>query len=670
MLIMNILHRLLPLLLLLIPWFAHAQEVVIVDTLKAAYKEDTRSVMRSINRLESSAAVVQRVLSPMGEGDPIRWSQGLPGVTTGADGSSAIYVHGGNVGNNLFSIDGVPVYGYSHIFGITTAIPSNVIQSASLAKGGFDGRYGNFTASHLNIVTRDPKDDIFHVDGFLNNFLIGTSVETPIKDDMAISASVRFSPIGLEYNIINKLFPDMLASFQDFNASVGDIYAKFKWNIDSSSSLTASTLLSLDQYGFTTGEESKDAIGWNNEIVIITYRRDLGRTEIDANAYVNRYGSMQRQEKNFHGADNILSLNSSMLEAAISADFSTVLPSNWELDYGFKARYGMFAMGPTSSLSGKGVILSSFYTQATRTIHKKLIIRAVLRENCYLNNSDGMSNFSPDLSFSFKWKITKPFAVEGSIDYLHQYYHTLEGLPVGWSTDVIVPSGRTAPAEIAYQGNLGFCLSLERHSVSLGGYYKQMDNLVYYKYAKSLFTDASAAWEHSVNIGSGDSYGGEFLYEYTNKDFYFRTSYTLSKTSREGFESICGGERFNARFDRRHMLNFQGQWKGFNIAMTLQSGHWENGTPMIYQIHVPGLETDAEFYDGVNNYHMPSVFRLDLGYGRSFQSKKAEHRFNIGICNATNHFNPFMLYFEPDTESWKMLALLPILPNFSYKISF
>lgn len=66
MLIMNILHRLLPLLLLLIPWFAHAQEVVIVDTLKAAYKEDTRSVMRSINRLESSAAVVQRVLSPMG----------------------------------------------------------------------------------------------------------------------------------------------------------------------------------------------------------------------------------------------------------------------------------------------------------------------------------------------------------------------------------------------------------------------------------------------------------------------------------------------------------------------------------------------------------------------------------------------------------------------------
>ncbi len=36
----------------------------------------------------------------------------------------------------------------------------------------------------------------------------------------------------------------------------------------------------------------------------------------------------------------------------------------------------------------------------------------------------------------------------------------------------------------------------------------------------------------------------------------------------------------------------------------------------------------------------------------------------------TNHFNPFMLYFDPASEGWKIIALLPILPNFSYRISF
>jgi hypothetical protein len=43
---------------------------------------------------------------------------------------------------------------------------------------------------------------------------------------------------------------------------------------------------------------------------------------------------------------------------------------------------------------------------------------------------------------------------------------------------------------------------------------------------------------------------------------------------------------------------------------------------------------------------------------------------NLGVCNVTNHFNPFMLYFDNNDEKWKMLALLPILPNFSYRVNF
>ena len=108
---MKVSLRLLFLLPLFLPVLAQSQEAAWTDTLRAAVKTDTRSIVRSINKLESGADVLRGVVSPLGEGDPVRWSQGLPGVTTGADGSSAMYVHGGNVGNNLFSLDGVPVYG-------------------------------------------------------------------------------------------------------------------------------------------------------------------------------------------------------------------------------------------------------------------------------------------------------------------------------------------------------------------------------------------------------------------------------------------------------------------------------------------------------------------------------------------------------------------------------
>ena len=374
----GLIFRLITFLPMFLSWWAPAQETIWTDTLRAAVKTDTRSIVRSINKLESGADVLRGVVSPMGEGDPIRWSQALPGVSTGADGSSAMYVHGGNMGNSLFSLDGVPVYGYSHILGLTTTVPSTVIESTSLSKGGFEGRYGNFTAAHLNIVTSDPAADRVHAEGTLNNFLAGANAEAPLGHGMSFIASARISPIGLEYKAFSQLLPARLAAFQDFRAGVGDFYGKFNWTIDNRNSLSASTLLSLDQYGFTTGEGSRDALGWNNEIAILKYHRIFDRTEMDTQAYVNRYGSMQRQEKNYHGTDNILSLNSSMLEAALSADFSPRQNSSWKMDYGFKARYGRFAMGPAGTRSGKGVTLVSAYIQTTRELPDKLHLQAEL----------------------------------------------------------------------------------------------------------------------------------------------------------------------------------------------------------------------------------------------------------------------------------------------------
>ena len=667
---MNNSLRILSALSFLLPGLVLAQEAVRVDTLQAALKTESRGIVRSVNRLESGGEALRGVVSPLGEGDPIRWSQRLPGVSSGADGFSAMYVRGSNMGNNLFSLDGVPVYGYSHILGLTTSIPSDVIESATFSKGGFEGRYGNFTAAHLNVISRAPASDRVHAKATLNNFLAGAGVEAPVGSGKSFIASARISPIGLEYKAFRPLISASLTDIQDFHAGVGDVYGKFDWTIDSRSSLAASTLLSLDQYRFITGEGSADAIGWNNEIAIVKYHRSLDRTEMDTQAYFNRYGSMQRQEKNYHGADNILSLNSSMLEAALSADFSLQHNSGWKLDYGTKARFGRFVMGPEGTRAGKNVVLVSFYAQAIREIPGSLHIQAVLRGNYYWNLSDGMMNLRPDAVLSFKWNLTGSLALEGSVDYVHQYYHTLEGLPLGWSSDVIVPSGRTAPPESALQGSLGFSLASGRHSASLSGYYKRMDHLVYYKYAQTLFTDAFSGWERSVDIGVGHSFGGEILYEYSGRNLYLRACYTLSKTDREGFATICDGGKFHARFDRRHVLNMQGRWKGFSVAMTLQSGHWENGAPLSYQLFLPGLETKAEYYEGVNNFQMPTVFRLDVGYERTFHSKRAAHTLNLGICNVTNHFNPFMLYFDAKTEGWKMLSLLPVMPNFGWRVVF
>ena len=666
-----------------------AQEWERHDTLTAAVKTDSRRVVESLGKLSTGLEGVRRVISPLGEGDPIRWAQGLPGVSTGADGTTAFYVRGGNMGNNLITLDGVPVYGYSHLLGLTTIIPQDVMSEATLLKGGFDGGSSNFTAGHLAITTRDPDMEKFRMSTAMNNFLASVSLETPINEKMSFMFSGRISPLAWEYKAIQGVLPDLLGGFDDFGAGVGDLYGKFRWQTGKRSYLNVSYLGSMDGYSFGTITEDENDIryqnsekmGWNNMIGTVSWHLDGARSFMDFKASVNRYTSSQEQHKYYRGVMNDLTLKSSLTEYMFSFDRTESMFKAFKIDYGTKFRIAEFAPGQVASLNNRSnSFLGTVYLQGRYDIEEKLSLRATARGHYYRNMKDkatktaqekiNAGRYDYDASVSMDWKIFKYMSLEATFDRMVQYYHTLEGLPVGWSLDMIVPSGREIVPEDALQGNIGLSSQIGKHTVSAGGFYKKMDNLVYYKYAQSLFSGGMASWEEDVDLGKGTSYGAEFLHEYVGKDLYTRVSYTWSKTNRYGFPNVNEGGEFHARFDRRHVLNAVAQWKGFSAAVSLQSGHWENGAAENYPMHVPGAEWIADYFSGVNNYHMPTVFRLDLGYMFSFKTGKVKHDVNVGLCNATNHFNPFMLYFDSVTEGWKMIALLPILPNFSYRISF
>lgn len=655
-----------------------AQEQERHDTLTAAVKSDSRRAAEAIGRVSTDLDGVRRVISPLGEGDPIRWAQGLPGVSTGADGTTAFYVRGGNMGNNLITLDGVPVYGYSHLLGLTTIIPQDVMTEATLLKGGFEGGSSNFTAGHLAITTRDPDIERFMMSAALNNFLASVSLETPITESTSFMFSGRISPLAWEYKAVRGMLPDLLGGFDDFGAGVGDLYGKFRWQTGKRSYLNVSFLGSMDTYSFTAADNADEKMGWNNMVGAISWHVDGRKAFTDIQASVNSYSSMQEQLKEYRGVMNHLSLKSALTEYMLSIDRIRSTSRMFKVDYGAKLRFTQFAPGQVASVNNaSSSILGTAYVQARLDVGEKLALTATGRGHYYRNRddrplvpTDRAGRFDADASVSLKWNIFRYLTLEATFDKMVQYYHTLEGLPVGWSLDMIVPSGKKVVPESSLQGNMGFSSRIGDHTVSAGGFYKEMDNLVYYKYAQSLFSGGMASWEEDVDLGKGTSYGAEFMHEYVGKDLYTRVSYTWSKTNRFGFPNINDGGEFHARFDRRHILNAVAQWKGFSAAVTLQSGHWENGAAENYPMHVPGAEWIADYFSGVNNYHMPTVFRLDLGYMFSFETGKVKHDVNVGVCNATNHFNPFMLYFDTKTEGWKMIALLPILPNFSYRICF
>lgn len=651
------------------------QDVELRDSLRASVKTDTRKVARTLGGLSTDVKGIRAVVSPLGEGDPVKWVQGLPGIAIGADGTATFYVRGGNAGNNLFSLDGVPVYGYSHLLGLTTAVPQSVMGDVTLSKGGFDGSESNFTASHLKIESRLPKED-GATSVAINNFLISASDERRISERTSYISSARISPLGLEYGLVNGMLPDLLGGLSNFRAGVGDLYGKVHTELGSGRTLDFSAMGSLDSYSFSPDGETDDSMGWSNAFAQMRYRSS-GSTAADYGLYINHYGTFQKQDKIYHGEWNHLRLDSDLTELSASVGWVHGTSGPLSVSWGTRVRGSLFRPGRVASVTNAArTVLANAYLQICYDIPEILEAKVYIRGNAFANISrkdrtnDHGNRFDPEGGASVRVHIGPHLSLEASADRTVQYYHTLEGLPVGWSLDMIVPSGARIAPETAMQANFGGTMNLGHHSVSIGGFHKRMDNLVYYRYSQSLFSGGMADWIDNVDQGQGQSYGGEFLYEFQQADWYARVAYTLSRTDRSGFPNICDGGVFNARFDRRHVLNATAQWKGVSAAFTLQSGHWENGASQKYDMTVPGAEWVADYYSGVNDYHMPTVLRLDLGYGFSFRRGNLSHDVNIGVCNVTNHFNPFMIYYEAATDSWKQLALLPILPNFSWRVEF
>lgn len=649
-----------------------ADRVSDADTLLAAVKTDTKRLDRSIGHLQTGLEGIRGIISPLGEGDPIRWAQAMPGVTTGADGATAMYVRGGNSGNNLFSLDGVPVYGYAHILGLTTIVPSQVMESAELSKGGFDGAESNFTSAHLRIVSKAPSERQ-QTSFAINNFLVSASAEGPISNKLSYLVSARISPLSLEYKAVRGALPSIFSGLDNFKATVGDAYAKLQYKIKPGQTLDASFLGSIDNYGFDMPEGSHEVMGWNNMVGMLRYRWEGDITKFDVTASINKYGSQQKQDKTFRGAENHLSLRSSLMEYGLKAGLShAFLNGRFTLGEGANLRYATFAPGQVGEETRSiNTLLATGWLQGEFKIPDHLYVKGTFRLN-HFRNYDLLLKIhtNPEYNLSLEWNITRNIAFKAVYDKMFQYYHTLEGLPVGWSLDMIIPTGESVLPESSEQGCVELSGKFGAHSVSVGGFYRHMDNLVYYKYAQSLFSRSLSNWKTSIDIGKGRSYGAEMMYEFNSDIIDARLSYTWSRTIRYDFEGINDGAPFHSRFDREHVLNATAHWNGLSVSFIYQSGQWENAAAENYIIHTDEGVLEAEYFDGVNTFHMPDVIRLDIGYRFNFKTGKVNHDVNIGICNVTNHFNPFMIYFDTSAESWKELALLPVMPNFSYRITF
>ena len=88
------------------------EDVVITGTRK---DRNVESIEMSMEKLP--VKLVKKLPSFMGEVDVLKTITLLPGIQSGGEGSSGLYVRGGGPDENLLILDEAPVYNASHLMG-------------------------------------------------------------------------------------------------------------------------------------------------------------------------------------------------------------------------------------------------------------------------------------------------------------------------------------------------------------------------------------------------------------------------------------------------------------------------------------------------------------------------------------------------------------------------
>ena len=145
-----------------------------------------------------SAEQIRRMPVVFGETDVLKSLQRLPGVQSSGEGRAGIHVRGGDYDQNLFLLDGIPLYNPQHLQGFTSAINADVMDDVVLYKGAFPARYGSRLSSIIDVSLLDGDMQRYRASITAGMLASRVQVEGPIwKDRTSFNIAARISYFNL-----------------------------------------------------------------------------------------------------------------------------------------------------------------------------------------------------------------------------------------------------------------------------------------------------------------------------------------------------------------------------------------------------------------------------------------------------------------------------------------
>ncbi len=667
----------------------------------------------NVERVEMGVAklpikTIQKLPAFMGEVDIIKTIQLLPGIQSGGEASSGLYVRGGGPDENLMILDEAPVYNASHLMGFFSVFNSNAINDIQVYKSGIPAEYGGKASSVIDIRQKDGNSKKFGMDGGIGNLSSRLTLEGPIiKDKWSFILAGRRTyydvlgrAAGIEELSDNKLY------FYDLNG-------KSNLVINDKNRIFISGYMGEDN--FELGESIY--MRWGNATATVRWNHIFGeKLFMNVSAIYSNYdynlGVPGDNADNFDWSSRIRDYNGKL-------DFTLFLNPRNTIKYGLNVIHHNFRPGKVETngnnsmfsdmeLAHYNALESAIYLSNEQKISNRFSVQYGVRLSHFQQIGDGEVNYykNPEKPqddeltgtekfgkwdkigdafvhleprLAMKYTLDRNSSAKASYNRMVQNLHLITNTQSPSPLDIWLPTSTYIDPLIVDQVSVGYFRNFRNNmwETSVELYYKDMQNVLDYKEGAELFLNEEI--ETELLHGSGESKGMELLVKKAQGKLTGWVGYTWAKTTRT-VEGINNGNPYPSSYDRTHDLSIVSNYE-LNERWNLSANFvFSTGSPTSYPVAKYNIQGNQVYeYSSRNSNRIPNYHRLDLSATYDFKKNK-NRRFkqsiNFSIYNVYGRRNAYSITPEANEDNLQQTEFVRLsiigapIPSITYNFKF
>ncbi len=684
------------------------EEVVIT----AMRKGETINQMTSISARTFSVEESQRFAGA--RNDVSRMAANYAGVSTSNDALNDIVIRGNSPSGLLWRLEGVDIPNPNHFGqlgatgGPVSMLNNNILSNSDFMTGAFPAEYGNALSGVFDLRMRNGNYDRHEFLGQIgfNGFELGAEGPISKKNKSSYLINYRYSTMGamqamgisvgtgeavpnyqdLTFKLyfptkkIGKISIFGLAGSSDINflfskrdTTKGDenFYTYDNRDILSISKMGvigASHTLIINSTTYSKiiagvsvmyNENVVDSVSTETNIPHPYYNNTFTNSRIFGNLYINKKINSQN---NFKIGVNVNSIGMNLIDSLYDAGkerFVTRVDNN-DFTYLYEA-YIQWQYKLTDNLIfNPGIHYQQLALNNSNSLEPRFGIKWNLSNTQSLGFAYGLHSITQPLTVYFK-QIELPdlnyFLPNKNLDFTKSSHFVL-------GYDIYFNRNLKFKAEAYYQ-DIFHALVEQNEST-----YSSLNN--------NSFTRFSP--DSLQNAGTGFNYGLELTFErFLDKGLYYLFTGSLYESKYRGSDGVLrntafnGNYVFNALAGREFELSSRKENAKHKKIITIDAKITYAGglryTPVDVEKSKKNHQTELDETRPFSEQFDP-YFRADIRVGFRLDGKNTSQEFAFDIQNVTDHKNPYMMMYNPQTGKEEMIYQLGIFPMMQYRIIF